>query len=170
MVQLITSFPVQDGVNTPNPHPYKAVPDVRSLALGAPESSSAGGLSVPIVVSEMDGVEGGNLTLGFDPSQYKVGEVTTTAGTDGFLVASNVIDGRLLIAFAGAESVSGGAGAILRIPIEPLPNAIQGAHPFVFEETSLNGGTTSVEVIDDPTTLVLPESYTLRQNWGLSRS
>ena len=158
-------FPVQvSGYNIPNPHPYKTLSNARSLALGATERSS-GGLSVPVVVSEMDGVLAGNLTLVFDPTQYTVGDVSTTAGTADFLVASSVVDGRLRIAFAGAESVSEGAGAILRIPIEPLPNVTPSAHPFELEETTLNGGTTSVEIVDDPTTFVLPDDYTLWQNW-----
>ena len=160
-------FPVQVSThNIPNPHPYKPLSNARSLALGATERSTTGGLLwVPVVVSEMDGVLAGNLTLAFDPTQYKVGDVSTTAGTADFLVASNVVDGRLRIAFAGAESRSEGAGTILRIPIEPLPNVTPSAYPFELEETTLNGGTSSVEIVDDPTTFVLPDSYTLWQNW-----
>ena len=163
-VGLITSFPVQNTNNIPNPHPYKQVPDARSLALGAPESSE-GSLFVPVVVSELDGVLAGNMTLSFDPAQYEVGEVSVTEGTADYLVASNVIDGRLRIAFAGAQSSSQGPGAILHIPIEPLPNVTPSAHPFEFEETSLNGGNTSVVIAEDPSTVVLPDSYTLWQNW-----
>ena len=156
-------FPVQDSNFIPNPHPYKPVTDARSLALGAPQSSG-GELSVPVVVSEVDGVLAGNLALRFDPNQYRVGAVSTTEATADFHVASNVVDGRLLVAFAGAESSADGAAAILSIPIEPLPNARPGL-PFTFEDVSLNGGDTSAQIVDDPATFVLPDSYTLWQNW-----
>ncbi len=158
-------FPVQESPNNvPNPHPYKVVPDARSLALGPPETSALG-ISVPIVVSEVDGLYAGSMTLGFDSSQYEVGKVSTTDETSDFLVASNVVDGRLMIAFAGAESSSEGSAAILTIPIEPLPNARPGSQPFEFEEVSFNGGTTTIDVVDNPAAFVLPSSYTLWQNW-----
>ncbi|MFH1571688.1 MAG: FlgD immunoglobulin-like domain containing protein, partial [Gemmatimonadota bacterium] len=160
-VGLITSFPIEAGV--PNPHPYKPVAAARRLALGTPAPQS-GSLSVPLVVDNVDGVLSGNLTLSFDPVSYRVEGVSLTDRTSQFLVASKAVDGQLRIAFAGAQSESEGMGALLTIAVTPLAGTT-GEAPLRFEEVSLNGGETQVELVAGDAALLVPQASQLLPNW-----
>ena len=109
VVGIVTSFPAQTGV--PDPHPYKRLAQDRRVALGSVEADTTG-LRVPIVVDEVSNLLSGNMSLRFDPTRYEVSQVTVTEQTSGFMVASNVVDGQLRIAFAGAQSEAEGTAPI----------------------------------------------------------
>jgi hypothetical protein len=161
VVGLETSFP---DVESGNPvHPYKRAATGRRLALGEPELID-GRVQLSLLVSEAEDLVAGNLILGFDPAQIRIAGVTGSELTGAFEVASNVVDGKLRIAFAGTESRGTGQGSILHITIEPLADvALTSA--LRIDSASLNGGLSPVEVVSSPAALSLPKAFGLSQNW-----
>ena len=160
VVGLITSFPVE---GSPLPHPYKPLAVNRRLALGAPLSQPMG-VAVPLMVDEVDGILSGDLVVTYDAAMYRVGAVELTDGTSDFLLASNAVDGTLRIAFAGAQAQSEGPGALVTIQVEALSGAM-GATPLHLEEVSLNGGQTAAEMLASAAAFMVPQSFSLQQNW-----
>jgi len=159
-VGLISTFPVQTGI--PNPHPYKRLNVTRRLAVGEPQVVD-GVVRLSILADDVEGLLAGNLTLSFDTEQMKVRDVLPSERTGGFAVFSNVDNGRLHIAFAGADIRGAGEGALLDIEVEALQTGAVAS--LRFEEASLNGGETPAVIANDATSLSLPQSFALLQNW-----
>ncbi|MEW6753108.1 MAG: FlgD immunoglobulin-like domain containing protein [Candidatus Latescibacterota bacterium] len=135
IVGLIDVFPVQSGV--PVPHPYKPVVGQRQIALGEPELAGVR-LSVPVLLDQRQGVLSAQLRIAFDAEGYRISGVELDGEASQYLVASNVVDGVLLVAMAGAAPAMAGPGAILHIQAEATGSAEPAA--FRIESAGLNGG------------------------------
>lgn len=144
-------------------HPYKRAAVGRRLALGEPEVVD-GSLRLSLLASEVEDLMAGNLTIGFDPEQVRIIEVTGSSATSDYMVFSHVEDGQLRIAFAGAASQDYGQGSILEIAVEPI-GGVQVFPLLAIEGASINGGLAPVEVVDSPAALALPQTFALQQNW-----
>ena len=161
VVGLETGFPeVESGAPV---HPYKRAGLGRRLAIGAPEAIN-GRVQFPLLVSEMEDLVAGNLSLAFNPAQIRITGVSGSDVTGDFMIASRVEDGQVKIAFAGTESRGVGQGSILRIAIEPLGD-VELVSPLTIASASINGGQSPVDIVDSPEALSLPQAFLLGQNW-----
>jgi hypothetical protein len=159
-VGLITEFPIQTGV--PSPHPYKRLHVTRRLAIGEPRVVD-GRTRLPILADDVTGLLAGNLTLTFDEARMRVVDVVASERTTGFTVVSHAADGRLNIAFAGAEIRGEGEGALVDLELESLtPDALASLQ---LSEAKLNGGSTPVALTGSAASLSLPQQFALLQNW-----
>ena len=157
----VSTFPVQ--IETSNNHPFKRTLDERMIALGEP-ALRGGLMSLPVVMDETEGLLSGQMRLKFDPQQYRIAGVVGTEVTADYMVASNVVDDALLIAFAGAEGYSDGAGSILEIQLEVLGDGVA-ATPLTFEKVDLNGGRIQATSVESASVFAQPQVYSLLQNW-----
>lgn len=161
IVGIIDVFDIQTGVT--NPHPYKRIGEERLLALGTPQVEGRR-MSLPLMINESDEVLAGKLKLNFDPEQYKITGVVLTDHTRDYVIASNVVDDELIIAFAGAQSHSVGEASLLQIQVEAIGQVDEQA-PLTFAEATLNGGGLQTRTVEDIHSFSLPEAYTLLPNW-----
>jgi hypothetical protein len=157
----VSTFPVQ--TQTSNNHPFKRTLDERMIALGEP-ALRGGLMSLSVVMDETEGLLSGQMRLKFDSQQYRIAGVVGTEATADYMVASNVIDDALLIAFAGAEGHSRGTGSILEIQLEVLGDGVA-ATPLTFEKVDLNGGRIQATSVESAAAFIQPQVYSLLQNW-----
>ena len=157
VVGMISVFPVEEG-GIPDPV-TKSLVSVRNVSVGQVASRSAGRSSVPILIDEMDGVIAGEMTLSLDGH---IGDATVTTAhlTDGYLLAHNVEDGRILVSFAGAESRHG-AGPVLELVFDESDGEILGS--LRLERVSLNEGMIPVEI--KGAQVEIPTAYRLNPNY-----
>jgi uncharacterized repeat protein (TIGR02543 family) len=111
------------------PHPASAstlsvsIPDTQTL----PDST----VSIPITVSDADGIAGGNFTVTFNSSILAAMDVTTTALTSGFVLTKNLgTPGEVRIALASATVISDAShtgGALVAITFAVAASAASGA-------------------------------------------
>jgi hypothetical protein len=154
-------FPVQ--YSTTSNHPFKPVSDTRLVAFG-PVVRQGALVNLPVTLDETAGVLSGDLTLRFDPAQYRVVAVRPTPRTAGFLMASRVTGGELRIAWAAAQAEGDGPGAILEVQLQALAGeSTRGA--LEFSEVVLNNGQLQVSLPGQALVLGRPTGYELAQNW-----
>ena len=151
VVGKISQFPVDEPV-------AKVVYAPRVVQLGKVDTLTEGQARVPIEIDEMDDVVAGEFELSFSGSPGDIA-INTTDQTSGYLLAHNVRDGRIRVAFAGAQPGSG-AGPILEIVFdEPDVDALNSLR---LEHVSLNEGMIPVWIVQEAET---PRAYRLSQNY-----
>ena len=156
VVGTITRFPVEEGGIS------KGIYAVRTVWMGEIETAAEGGMRVPILIDEMDGVVAGELTLVFEGNVGDEGDVgvSGTRLSADCLFAHNVQDGRVRVAFAGAASRSG-SGPILQMWLGASRGDLTGS--LKLDHVSLNEGSIPVRVAGGRAEM--PRVYRLAQNY-----
>jgi hypothetical protein len=133
------------------------VPGERLVALSETRMSGDH-LIVPVTLSDRSGVLAGEMSLHYDPSGVEVVGVSPSGQVTGLNVQSRAQDGRLRVAFAGAEA-GVGAGDILMVELRPLNGLGIIESPLTITGIVLNDGMIRTTVQSS-----LPKVYTLSQN------
>ena len=156
VVGIIDRFPAQGGGF------FKFVSSKRTIRLGEHEELGDRLFRVPIIIDEMDGVLAGTIELTFDPSQVTVAEVLLAELSVDYLFESNVIDDKIIIAFAGAQSLSGsGEVAQILFQTDMIGEDITGS--VSLGQVVLNEGQIGVQIEEKQTSY--PDTYRLFQNF-----
>lgn len=153
-IDLIPSFPAEGG----SP---RSMQSERTLTVGPVEDEDSA-LVVPLVINDMEGVVSGEIELTFDPAKVMRVEIIQGEATFGYMFASNVVEDKLLVAFAAAEAGTG-SGSIAEIrliltgPYEDLSDLL------VIDSVNLNDGEIDVQMVGhEPST---PAPYRISQNY-----
>jgi len=153
VVDEIAEFPAEGGQQT------KIVYAPRTVQVGETQVSPEGRLRLPVLIDDIDGVVAGEITLSFSGRQEGI-LVSTTDLTSGYLLASNLQDGRIRISFAGTES-STGAGAVLELIFDEWDRELLSS--LRLERVVLNEGRIPVRIAES--TAETPNAYRLSQNY-----
>ena len=156
VVGKISIFPVEEG-GVPDPV-TKSLVSSRGVSMGPVVSRSHGQVRVPIRIDEMADVVAGELELSFSGHPGHI-TINTTDQTSGYLVAHHVQNGRIRVAFAGAQPGSG-AGSLLEIVFDESDADV--LNSLRLEQVSLNEGMIPARIVRETKT---PRAYRLSQNY-----
>jgi len=157
VIDKIKVFPADTGgVDDPA---TKALALLRTISVGEATPESDGGLGVPILIDEMEGVVAGEMTLCFEGNGGNV-TVRSTDLTSGYLFASNVQKGRVQVSFAGSES-NAGPGPVLDVVFDESDACL--LRSLRLRRVSLNEGRIPVQIVK--VEAEIPTSYRLGQNY-----
>ena len=153
VIDRISQFPVEDGGAA------KVAYATRTVRLGELQALPDGRMCLPILIDEMDGVVAGEMSLSFPGDAGDV-TISTSELTSGYLLASNVQDGRIRTSFAGAQS-SVGPGPVLEIVFDESDAELLSS--LRLERVSLNEGSIPVRITERAAET--PKAYRLSQNY-----
>ena len=156
VVGKISIFPVEEG-GVPDPL-TKSLVSSRGVSVGPVVSRSDGRLAAPVLIDEMAGVVAGELELSLSERPGRI-TIDATDLTSDYLLVHHVQDGRIRVAFAGAQAGSG-SGAMLEIVFDG--SDADALNSLWLERVSLNEGMVPVRIGREAET---PRAYRLSQNY-----
>ena len=133
------------------------------LTISFPIAKSGGNITVPVIVNDTTELLSGQMTLTYDASILTPIKVSKTALTKDFLLAHNIVDNRLNIAFAGAK-IDSDKGAIFKLEFQVSPTAQGGRlRPIIASQVLLNGY--SAVAVQSSALEILPAHTRVLQNY-----
>lgn len=108
------------------------------VTLRVPDTFSAPGrtVTVPVSVDDAAGIAGAEFTLLYDPNILTFVEVKLTPLTEGFHLKYVNKPGKVAVALARSEGISGGSGDLVEVTFTVASDA-SGTSPFVLEKVAL---------------------------------
>ena len=157
VVGIISQFPVEGGAQA------RLMPFSRTVGIPRVGSTPEGYLTVPVSIDRMEGVLSGEMVVSFDPDQLEAISVVPSPLLGEYLTEQNVTDGKVRVAFAGAESGEG-SGDVLEVTFRPVGEFVEALRGIRLECVQLNEGQVAVKLMnggmpDVPTLYVLYPSF-----------
>ena len=157
VVELISEFPVGGW-------PKGVASSPRKVGFSSVEQQSDGSFVVAIVIDEMSGVFSGQIEMSFDPALLRAVQVKKGEAMGDYMFVSNILEGRILMSFAGTGSGEGG-GRLAEVTfesVEPGGDVLSGIR---LDRVQLNEGRLEVVSVSEVEGQRIPTGYRLAQNW-----
>lgn len=135
-VELIAEFPAQQ---TPPVAPHLNASRSYALRIEPAQVKTERMITIPIIVSEMDGLLSGEIVLSYDSNLLRPVQVSTTKRTGQRMLSYQADGGQLRIALASARSTSG-EGKLANVTFEILQRPIEGSTQLNLSSALLNEG------------------------------
>ena len=153
---LIDRFPVEEGGGG-----ARIASLEREVGFGDLVELEEDRFALPILVDEMEGIVSGEMEIEFDPAVLRAVEVRPSDPIRDYVFARKVEEGKVRLAFAGAQSREGG-GQIIEITFEAVGGADR-MSPIELRVVRFNEG--SVVVKTTSGVYGLPTKFALVQNY-----
>ena len=126
-------------------------------------STSEEYLTGPVSIDGMKGVLSGELVVSFDSESAEAMSVVPSALLSEYMTEQNVMDGKVLVSFAGAEC-GDGSGEVLEVTFRPVGETVEALRGIRLERVRLNEGSVLVKLTNDGKPDV-PTAYALYPNY-----
>jgi len=99
--------------------------NVEAVEMSIPSLSGEPGSAItfPINIDELKGITGGDITLNYDNTILTAKKVRKTEITKSLLVASNIVENKVIIAMAGTTGIGEGDGTLFEVDFDVSPDA-----------------------------------------------
>ena len=156
VVDLIPEFPAasEKGVASPP----------KQVGFAAVEPQSDGSFVLPITVDDISGVFSGQIEMAFDPALLRVVKVRKGEVLGGYMFVSNILEGTILMSFAGAGS-GGGGGRLAEVVFESVEPGKEDFSEIRLDKVQFNEGGMEVVAVSEVRAQQVPTSFGLAQNW-----